>query len=119
MKQVLIRFVLPVLGILVFNTVGMTGHASMSSSHGSHGAAQASQSLSCASLCMNLPAGRESEKEQLVDDKDEDELKTPFYLSLLEPISDSVVHEGRTYLATKFDPPPEPPGYILHGVFRV
>ena len=114
-----IKFLLPILGILVFNTVGMTGHASMSSAHGSHGATQSSQSLSCASLCMNLPANRGFDDEQRFKDNDEDEINIPTYVALLEPVSDSVVHKGRAYLASKFDPPPGPPGYILNGVFRV
>lgn len=119
MKQVFVRFVLPLLGLLVFNTAGVMGHASMSAAHGSHGTTQSSQSLSCASLCMNLPVNRGFDDEQQFRDDDEDNFSHSTYADLLEPVSDSAVHEGRAHLVSKFDPPPGPPGYILNGVFRV
>jgi hypothetical protein len=116
MKKMLLNVILPLIGVLIFNTLGMTAHASMNSSHGS---SNNNQTLSCASLCLNLPANRGAEDKDIHENDDEDEYVEPSFFALLEPISEIVVHENEAYLATKFDPPPGPPGYILHAVFRV
>lgn len=113
------NIVLSVISLLVFSTLGISAHSTMVSSHTQHNSSHASQPLYCASLCISLPNGRLSEDELYAEDKGDDKYEEPDFRKLLVVVSDVNAHSSETSLAVKFEPPPGPPGYILHAVFRV
>ena len=115
----LFKIVLPVIGMLVFNTIGLTAHASMQSSHaGMEGMGHSSRMLSCANLCFSVPTSKNEDVDFFEENEEKDKYLEPDYASLVTPVSYLAKHKDEALLATKFDPPPGQPGYIRLSVFR-
>lgn len=115
----LFKIMLPVIGMLIFNTIGLTAHASMQSSHGTmRGMTHSSSTLSCANLCFSVPTGKDEDIEFFVEDNNKDKYQEPDYASMVTPVSYLAKHKRQALLAAKFDPPPGRPSYIRLSVLR-
>lgn len=98
--------------------VGAHASALSSASHTMAGTKHSATSLNCMTLCASAAPYKDEELDTVEED-DGDNSPHPFYVDALHAlVAIEKQHTQNALIATRFEPPPGYPAYILFSVFR-